>query len=538
MSRCHSGPARLLVGVGAFLLLGAGLSSASPALADDQTEGSIIERAAAALTDQLDTSGIPGGAVVVVHDGRVEARGVGTTGNEGEVSPDTPFMLGSTSKSFTALAVMQLVDSGAVDLENPVRDYVPELALADGQPVGEITVRQVLQHTSGLSDLSAGPVVASAARGTPLDAVAELEAATVVSPPGQEWHYANINYVLAGLIVERASGISYPDFVQERIFDPLQMDHSYVSDDAARADGLSQGHRFWFGIPVASGPRQRTAMLAAGYLISTAEDLGRYLTMYLSGGRGPDGTRIVSATSLQTMLAPGPEAHLGPWAQSRASRYAMGWFVGGPWGDDALFHPGNSPDSSSMISFFPERGVAVATLLNAGHELPVPGNPSITDRVSRNVIHAPLGQQGVDLPSMRGFYLGFDAAALALVVLAFWGLLRALARVRAVGTRRGTPHRAWQWAGVVFRTIGAAGLVLVASFVFGWALLWTWAPDLAWVFIMLAVLWTATAALRLVALLRARHHPTPAPSADSESGPSHVPGLRPSEPSTVPRSFG
>ena len=97
----------------------------------------------AVLTDQLDASGIPGGAVVVVHDGTIEARGVGDSGH-GDVTGDTPFVLGSASKSFTALAVMQLVDAGQVDLDAPVRDYVPEFELAEGQPIDDITVRDIL----------------------------------------------------------------------------------------------------------------------------------------------------------------------------------------------------------------------------------------------------------------------------------------------------------------------------------------------------------------------------------------------------------
>ena len=103
---------------------------------------------------------------------------------------------------------------------------------------------------------------------------------------------------------------------------------------------MAPGHRYWFGLPLASGPVVRPGLAAAGYLMSTAEDLGRYLAMYLAGGLAPDGTRIVSAHGLATMLAPGPTAHLGSWAGGMESRYAMGWFVGGPWEEPVVFHPG------------------------------------------------------------------------------------------------------------------------------------------------------------------------------------------------------
>ncbi len=91
------------------------------------------------------------------------------------------------------------------------------------------------------------------------------------------------------------------------------MAHSYVSAEAAEADGLTRGHRSWFGLPVASRATALDATLAAGYLVSSAEDLGRYLAMYLAEGVAPDGTRVVSAQALNTMLSAGPAARLGPW---------------------------------------------------------------------------------------------------------------------------------------------------------------------------------------------------------------------------------
>ena len=164
--------------------------------------------------------------------------------------------------------------------------------------------------------------------------------------------------VLAGLVVERASGMSYEDYVQQEIFAPLGMTHSSASTLPIGNDVLSDGHRFWFGVPFATDPIQRHAAVAAGYLISTAADLGRYLSLYLADGVGPDGKRIVSAEGIRNLLDPGPDAQLGPWAQrplGEASGYAMGWFVDGPWGTDAIFHPGNTPDTTTMLTLFRDR---------------------------------------------------------------------------------------------------------------------------------------------------------------------------------------
>jgi hypothetical protein len=200
----------------------------------------------------------------------------------------------------------------------------------------------------------------------------------------------------------------------------------------------------------------------------------------------------------------------------------MGWFQGGPWGSDAVFHPGNTPDTSTMLAFFPRRGVAVATLLNAGHELPVPGNPSLTDRIARSVIHASLGQPAPGLPSLRGFYLYFDLIVLVLGAATGWGMLRALRALRRRPARREGRHSRVGWLGVVVRTVAAAGLVVLPLLSYGWAGVWTWAPDLALALAALAALLATTAALRLIGLLRARHR-GPSASVISEGSLLHVP---------------
>ena len=493
----------------------AAIGSASSA-AGRQTDGRAdVQRV---LTEQLEDSGVPGGAYAVTSSDGTQAGGAGRAGSGREVGAETPFVIGSASKSVTALAVMQLVDAGLVDLDAPVRDYVPELRLADGQPVDAITVRHLLQQTSGLDDLAGGPMLASAADGTPLEAVAELQGAELASTPGTTWLYANVNYVLAGLVVESASGLSYGEYVEQEIFTPLGMSHSSANTEPVAGTTLVEGHRFWFGIPVGTDPMRRDATVAAGYLVSTAGDLGRYLSLYLADGVGPGGTRIVSASGMRTLFTPGPQAHLGPWSEGQDSRYAMGWFVGGPWGEDAIFHPGNTPDSSTMLTLFPEQGLGVASVVNAGNELPVPGNPFIADRVNRNVVHAALGQPPAGLPSVKRFYLVFDLVVLLLTLGAAWAVLRSLREVRSPSPR----HRGRGWFGVLVRALAAALLLLLPTLSYGWAGLWTWAPDLAVVLATLAALLATACLLRAISLLRAAPGSTTFAPRITEGKPHHV----------------
>jgi CubicO group peptidase (beta-lactamase class C family) len=151
--------------------------------------------------------------VAVATTTQIHAAGVGGCGTT-DVSGTTPFVIGSTSKSFTALAVLQLVDDGKLDLDAPVQQYVPAFT-PDDQRAGKITVRQVLQQTSGLSALAGGPILKSAADGTAAQALRELRTARLAHDPGTRWEYANANYLLAGLAIEAASGTDYATFIRQ-----------------------------------------------------------------------------------------------------------------------------------------------------------------------------------------------------------------------------------------------------------------------------------------------------------------------------------
>lgn len=469
-----------------------------PGAAASNTAETPVDEVATSFAGQLDAAAIPGGAVVTVTtEGGVVARGLGTTGDGEPVTAATPFVIGSTTKSFTALAVMQLVEAGEVDLDAPVVRYVPHFSLAHGEPVEDITVRHLLQHTSGIDDQAGGSILSSARGGTARSAVSELAGSRLVSSPGESWRYANANYVLAGLVVEAASGQSYAGYLQEHVLGPLDMDDTYVTADPA----VAPGHQYWFGVLRAAGPVQREGIVAAGYLASTAEDVGAYLAMYLRGGTAPDGTRVLSADGIRTLTAPGPEAHLGPWADGAQAHYAMGWMVGGPWAEPSVFHPGNAPDSSAMIALFPDRGLAAATLVPAAHELPVPGNPSITDQISRNTMHAVLGEPVPAPTSVWELYAWFDAVVGALCVLGLWSMVRA---VRAY--RRPSRDRASRpWLRPLPSLAGVLVLIAIPTLMpGGWSGLWTWAPDLSIALVLLTTISAAVAGVRLAAAVPLR----------------------------------
>ncbi|MBN2115816.1 MAG: beta-lactamase family protein [Anaerolineales bacterium] len=316
---------------------------------------------------------IPGVSLAIVEgDQIVHLRGFGHTQPGGEApKPETPFIIGSLSKSFTALAVMQLVEAGKIDLDAPVQRYLPWFRIVDPQASAQMTVRHLLNQTSGLPT-SAGEIQLADFDDRP-DA-AERQARALVAlkltrPVGSEFEYSNANYNLLGLIIESASGESYPDYIQTHIFTPLGMSHSYTSHAIAKQNGLVVGHQYWFAHPFAvpDMPAPRGS-LATGQLISSAEDMSRYMITMLNGGRYGE-TQILSEDGIA-------ELHHGvaEFSQMGVSfgKYGMGWFVDESGPTRMLWHSGTTPDFGAFMTLLPEQNRGMILLYNANHHWMVP----------------------------------------------------------------------------------------------------------------------------------------------------------------------
>jgi CubicO group peptidase (beta-lactamase class C family) len=309
---------------------------------------------------------IPGVSLAIVEGDRiVHLRGFGRARPGGESpSPHTPFPIGSLTKSFTALAVMQLVEAGKIEMDAPVQRYLPWFHIADPQASGQITVRRLLHQTSGLPT-SAGELTAVDFESSPGAAERQAHALSTLAltrPAGSAWEYSNSNYVLLGLIIEVASGELYEDYVQNRIFAPLGMSHTYTSQATARRNGMAVGHQYRFMIPFAA-PNMPLPQggLAGGGLISCAEDMAGYLIALLNGGRYRD-VQILSAASID-------ELHRGV-AQVNAfglslGQYGMGWFVGRIGQTKLVWHGGTLPDFAAHMALLPEQKKGIVLLFNA-----------------------------------------------------------------------------------------------------------------------------------------------------------------------------
>jgi CubicO group peptidase (beta-lactamase class C family) len=342
------------------------------------------------LEGQMRRLHIPGASLAIVEGDRImHLRGFGKVRAGGEApTPQTPFFIGSLTKSITALAVMQLVKAGKIALDAPVQRYLPWFCVADSQASSQMTVRHLLNQTSGL------PMLPSEVALDDFDdspeaierQVRDLSTLKLKRPVGAAFEYSNFNFNILGLVVEAASSETYPDYIQNHIFNPLEMRHSYSSKAVARQNGLAVGYRYWFGhpIPAPDMPIPRGS-LPSGQLISSAEDMAHYLVAHLNGGRYQD-VQILSPAGVN-------ELHRGVINYfvlgASIGKYGMGWFEIDLGPIKTYSHGGNVPDFSAFMALVPEQKKGLVLLFNADPY----GLPPIVEEVGMGLTALLAGQQ-------------------------------------------------------------------------------------------------------------------------------------------------
>ena len=373
-----------------------------------QTAGDPIAPAAldAWFDDVVHDAAIPGAAIVVVRDGRiVHEHGVGVADDSGRlVTAQTPFVIGSLTKSLTALAVAQLAERGRIDLDAPVRRYVPDFAVADPTAGATITVRQLLDQTSGLTT-AAGIAPLSSPATSLADQVRALASARPASAPGVAFQYSNANYVVLGRLIEVVSGLSYEAYMRANVFEPLRMTHTSSVLATARADGLGQAHRLWFGLPDAHEPLFREDLAPAGFVASSADDLANVLIAEMNSGRF--GTTSVASPATVEELWTGA-APAGP-----GLRYAMGWFDGTYEGERIVSHAGSTTDMAAYQAVVPSRGLGVVVLFNAQSVLYETLHKP--DSIGLAAVARLMGYEGPGTEAL--FYPAFDLFVLLILAL-------------------------------------------------------------------------------------------------------------------------
>jgi CubicO group peptidase (beta-lactamase class C family) len=445
------------------------------------------------LANRIAEQRIPGLAIGIVdHDHIAHLAGFGVADPAGHpVTPATPFILGSVSKSFTALAVMQLVEKGRVELDAKVRRYIPWFTLADASSQ-QITVRQLLNHTSGLSVETSEKFAASSdVSDRALESrVRDLRGEHLDHPVGSDFEYSGTNYAVLGLLVQIVSGQPFEEYIQQHIFTPLKMDHSYTSEREAKQHGLATGYLYWFSFPRATQLPFNRGSVPQGYMISTAEDMSHYLIAQLNGGRYGD-VQILSPTGISEMHRPA----IPTWKPETS--YGMGWEIGPIAGIPAIWHEGTIFNYHTNMVLFPGSGSGFILLENS-YNGPDEGR---LNQIAEGIALVLAGKDPPPIASNRRLKLAYGVL-FAVLFVQLWGVAHA---TRQLSSRHGRHRKSLTILGIsmLILTIivsGGWGLLIVLGIphMFGMPLMSTVArvPDFGYVLLLCAFLAFSTCILK------------------------------------------
>jgi CubicO group peptidase (beta-lactamase class C family) len=281
----------------------------------------------------------------------------------------------------TALAVMQLVDQGLVDLDAPVVTYLPDLTMAD-ERYTQITTRELLSMSAGLPANNA------------LDGnqdpdglereVAKLANVQLHRDPGTGYEYANDGFNLAGLMVQRLSGEPYEQYITNHIFSPLGMDHSTFDPQEAAELGLAQGYGHHRGQLVPLKTPLTRGYMPTGGAMTTANDVSRYLRALLNGG-ALDNARVLSADSVNAMWTP-------TFRTGEKTAVGLGWMLEDVNGHAGWTWTGDIGTSSSVFLVIPDEHLGVAVMANYD-------TPATLNQLADDLVTIALGGEPAQHPA-------------------------------------------------------------------------------------------------------------------------------------------
>lgn len=299
----------------------------------------------------LKRNGLPGASIAIVKDGEViHVQGYGHDADGSPITEHSLMRLGSLSKSLTAFAVLKLIDEGVIQLDDPVVRHLPTLTMDDPR-FQEVTIRQLLSHTSGIPS----PMVVPRAD-TLEEGVERLQPWKLQSNPGEKYSYSNANYWLLAWLVQNVSGMEFAEYMDTKVFTPLGMDDSLAPVTSREViPGLPKGHVTAYGtaIPILELEQM---FAGAGGFVTTAADMGQWLAMLTKGGVSPSGERLLSESLLDESYLPQPGSH----------HYGLGWSLSSSdIKPQRISHSGNLSSYQSQQDIVPSSGYAVAVVLNS-----------------------------------------------------------------------------------------------------------------------------------------------------------------------------
>ncbi|MGC1341135.1 MAG: serine hydrolase [Candidatus Binataceae bacterium] len=314
----------------------------------------------AAAADSMKRNFLPGCAIGVIADGQEFSAGLGVTSvdNPLPVDADTLFQIGSTTKTFTATAIMRLVEMGKLSLDEPIRTYLPDFAMRDPDVTAHATTKHLLTHVGGwVGDYFDDTGDGDDALAIYVRKMAELPQLT---PLGAVWSYNNAAFSLAGHVIATVTGKTYEAAMLELVLKPLGLNRSYFFPSFVMLKRFAVGHavvnekayvmRPW--------PIPRSAWPAGG-IAASAKDQLRYARFHLGDGTAHDGVRVLAAETIAAMQTRVCDGALD-------TKMGVSWMINEIGGVRFVLHGGGTLGQLSTFMIVPERNFALVIMTNAG----------------------------------------------------------------------------------------------------------------------------------------------------------------------------
>ena len=247
--------------------------------------------------------------------------------------------------------------------------------------------------------------------------VRELSTVVLTEPVGTTFQYSNANYLVLGLLVQVVSGQSYGAYIQQHIFAPLEMHHSFVSLAEATQHGLATGYRWWFGVPLPAALPYLSDQLPAAFLISSAQDMTHYLMAHLTNG-SYQRTPVLAGWGMSELH----QASALVSSKNGGLYYGMGWFIGATGGVSTIAHDGYTANFRAEMVMVPSQGWGIVILVNAYGFIAL---STALDQITQGVTSLLMGHQPPpERISFSLLYISIDLAILLLSALQIWLLVK------------------------------------------------------------------------------------------------------------------
>lgn len=440
------------------------------------------------IENYLKDQRIPGAAISIVENNRIiysESFGK-TGGDEIEVTQDTPFLLGSISKSFTALAVLKFAEEGLIGLDDPIEQYLPSFTLKDKKATSKITIKQLLTQTSGISTYDGMAIsdLGSDEQDAIQTNIQMLSDTELTETPGALHQYSNANYSILAALIEAVSGKSYADFMDEQVFKPLGMNHTAADMERAYERGYQSGYQSWFGFPVKSNVPYDNGGAPYGYITASSNDMVKYLMALIERNE----KKLVKKELLDQSFS--------PHVQTGETRYyGFGWRITDLGSDkEMIWHSGSTPDSRTDIFFYPKDSWGGVILTNKEHIL----EEAALIHFRNGIISIMNGEEPVKVDAYKPT-VQILISVLLLILTAT--TIRLLVKIKSSKVRR---YR--RMTIVIGMILIFLAIILIPSLMYfsssPWHSIKLFAPDIALLTVLLSVLLFANGSLLLVSSKR------------------------------------